>query len=105
MLYRVTFMERTDAAGRPSEFPPDYLAIDAADGVILEQTFVERSEPTAMHGDDRLGEDDDFLSVGSETWDYEVADSRQKEFLAAVQNSQVAIECIPLEESDTPGGP
>src|SRR6202035_4802952 len=28
MTYRVTFMERTNGAGQPSEFPPDYVAID-----------------------------------------------------------------------------
>jgi len=45
MRYRVTFMERTGGDGKPSEFPPDYVEIDAADGVILDQVFVERAEP------------------------------------------------------------
>ena len=94
--YRVTFMERTNAAGEPSEFPPDYVSIDLPDGVVLDRTFVERTEPAAEHAEERLGEDDDFLSVGSETWDYEVVESRQDEFLAAVKNSQLAMECIPL---------
>lgn len=37
MTYRVTFMERTNALGHPSEFPPDYVAIDLPDGVVLEK--------------------------------------------------------------------
>lgn len=91
-------MERTGANAQPSEIPTDYLAIQVADGVVLEKEFVERSEPLATHNQEGLEEDDDFLSIGSETWDYEVADGRQDEFQAAVKNSQMAIECIPLEE-------
>jgi hypothetical protein len=32
MRYRVTFMERTNAAGDPSEKPPGYVAIDLPAG-------------------------------------------------------------------------
>lgn len=91
-------MERTRANGEPSEFPPDYLEIDLLDGVVLDRTFVERSAPAALHSEETLEEDDSFLSVGSETWDYDVADNREDEFLAAVKNSQMGIECEPLGE-------
>jgi len=97
MTYRVTFMERTNGAGQPSEFPPDYVAIELPDGVVLDKTFVERDEPTAVHVEENLEEDDSFLSVGSETWDYEIADGREQEFLDAVKNSRMAMECLPLE--------
>jgi len=95
-------MERTDGAGEPSEVPPDYVAIDLPDGVVMDQRFVERTEPLAMHNQESFEEDDSFLSVGSETWDYDVKDGREDDFLAAVENSQIAIECIPLGDSDTP---
>ena len=97
MRFRVTFMERTNSAGEPSEFPPSYAEIDIPDGVVLDKSFVERSAPTAMHSEERLEEDDSFLSVGSETWDYEVADERKDEFLAALRNSRMTIECVPLD--------
>ena len=100
MRYRVTFMERTGRDGKPSEFPPDYVEIDVADGVVLDQTFVERDEPLSLHNQDALDEDDDFLSVGSESWDYEIASGREDEFMAALKNSQMAFECVPLD-----GGP
>jgi hypothetical protein len=90
-------MERTGADGEPSEFPPDYVAIDVPDGVISETTFVERTKPQAMHSEESLEEDDSFLSVGSETWDYEVCDDRKDEFPAALKNSQLAIDCEELE--------
>jgi hypothetical protein len=98
MKYRVTFMERTNARGEPSEFPPDYLEIQAADGVILDKAFVQRDEPLAMHNEESLEEQDDFLSIGSETWDYDVAPGREEEFLTAVLNSKMAMECMALEE-------
>lgn len=91
-------MERTRASGDPSEFPPDYLEIDLPDGVVLDRTFVERSAPSALHSEETLEEDDSFLSVGSETWDYDIAPSRKDEFLAAVRNSKMGIECEPLGE-------
>lgn len=98
MTYRVTFMERTGATGQPSEFPPGYVAIETGDGVVLDRTFVDRTEPEALHGEEALDEDDSFLSVGSETWDYEIAHGRQDEFLDALKNSQMAIECVPLDD-------
>ena len=104
MRYRVTFMERTDAGGNPSERPPDYVEIDLPDGVVLDKTFVERTEPQAEHVEDRLEEDDDFLSVGSETWDYEIADGRRDDFLAAVKNSSIAMECVSLDDEPSENG-
>jgi hypothetical protein len=103
MTYRVTFMERTNGLGEPTEFPPDYVAIDVADGVVLDSTFVDRTEPEAMHSEENLEEDDSFLSVGSETWDYEVADGRQEEFLNALKNSQMVFECVPIDNETDDG--
>lgn len=102
MTYRVTFMERTSGTGDPSEFPPDYVAVDLPDGVVLDKVFVERTEPLALHSEERLEEDDSFLSVGSETWDYEVAEGREDDFIAALQNSQMVMEYVPLDEETTP---
>jgi hypothetical protein len=97
MRFRVTFMERTDGSGNPSETPPDYVEIEAPDGVILDKVFVERDQPEAMHVEEKLEEDDSFMSIGAETWDYEIADGREQEFIDAVRNSQMAMECIPLD--------
>jgi len=97
MRYRVTFMERTNAHGERSENPLGYLDANLTDGVVLDATFVERDKPTAMHEEEKLGEDDDFLSVGSETWDYEIADKRKQEFIDALTNSQMVIDYEELE--------
>lgn len=102
MTYRVTFMERTGASGEPSENPTAYVAIDLAEGVVLEKEFVERTEPSAMHVEESLEEDDDFLSVGSETWDYTVAEGRDDDFIAALENSQMVMEYVKLDSEPSP---
>ena len=100
--FRVTFLERTGASGEPSERPTDYVAIDLADGVVRGKQFVERTAPAAKHSEDSLEEDDDFLSVGSETWDYEVAAGREEEFIAALMNSQMVMEYVRLDNEPSP---
>jgi len=97
--YRVTFMERTYRNGEPSENPTEYVTIDLPDGVVFDKQFVQRIEPDAMHSEEELEEDDSFLSVGSETWDYQVADSRVDDFIAALENSQMVMEYVRLDES------
>jgi hypothetical protein len=91
-------MERTGAIGEPSEAPTDYVAIDLPDGVVLEKLFIDRTAPDALHSEEALDEDDSFLGVGSETWDYEVADGREDEFIAALKNSQMVMEYVRLDE-------
>lgn len=92
-------MERTNANGEPSEDPRGYLEASLTNGVVLDATFIERAKPTALHVEDRLEEDDDFLSVGSETWEYDVADKRRQEFLDALRNSQMVIEFVEVGET------
>ena len=91
-------MERTNAAGVPSESPTGYVDIQVPDGVVVAKTFIERTEPSALHSEESLEEDDSFLSIGSETWDYEIADGRDDDFIAALQNSQMVMEYVPLDE-------
>ena len=78
--------------------PTDYVAIDLPDGVVLEKLFIDRRAPDALHSEEVLDEDDSFLSVGSETWDYEVAEGREDEFIAALKNSQMVMEYVRLDE-------
>ena len=101
MTYRVTFMERTNGKGVPSEFPPDYVEIELPDGVVLDKVFLDRDEPIAVHSEEALEEDDSFLSIGSETWDYEVADGREDDFLAALKNSRMVMDYVRLDTAPT----
>lgn len=100
MRYRVVFMERVDAEANPSEKPTEYVEIQAADGVVLDQVFVERLEPPSLHGQDVMDEDDSFNSIGTEVWEYEVAEGREREFIDALKNSQMVIEFQEFDDVD-----
>ena len=97
MKYRVAFMERTDAAGNKTENPTGYVAIDLADGVVLDCAFIERIEPYALHGQDVMEEDDNFESVAAEVWEYDVADGRDQDFIDALKNSKMVMEYEALD--------
>ena len=96
MRYRVTYRKRFTREGGEADAPQTFLNV--ADGVILDSEFVERIEPPSLHGEDAMEEDDDFLSLGSEIWEYEVADGRDQEFKDAVLNSQMAMELERVED-------
>ena len=99
MRFRVTFKERTNAGGQPSEVPSDALEAQAPEGVILDKSFLSRDEPAGLHNEETIQEDDGFLSVVPETWEYTIADGREREFLDAVKIAGVALACVPLDES------
>ena len=59
--------------------------------------------PAAAVMADRLVEVSDFLSVGTETWDYEIDEDREEEFLAVVRKAHIALECVPLGDDPVSG--
>lgn len=100
MKYRVVFKERTDGDGNPSENPPDYVELDLLDGVVLDQLFIERIEPGGIHSQETMDEDDSFISVGTEIWEYDIADGRDQEFIDALKNSRMVIEYEQIDDID-----
>lgn len=102
MTYRITFKERTNAAGEPTQAPSAALDAQTPEGVILDKSFLSRDEPLALHNEENLEEDDSFLSVGSETWDYEIVDGKETEFLDAVKTSEVTLECFRIDDRTGP---
>lgn len=95
-------MERTDVVGNPTENPPEFVDPELTDGVVLDATFVERFEPESLHVQEVMDEDDSFLSVGSEIWEYDVVEGREREFVDALRNSQMVIDYQALDDSATP---
>jgi hypothetical protein len=91
-------MERTDAEGKNTENPPEFVDLDLLDGVVEDQAFVERIEPDALHVQEVMDEDDDFQSIGTEVWEYEIADGRDQEFIDALKNSKMVIEYEPMDD-------
>ena len=96
MTYRVTFRKRFDAGGEESDRPETF--VQAADGVVLNAVKAEVIDPPAMHSQEVLDEDDNFESLGTESWEYEVADDRQDEFITALENSRMVIDYEPLDQ-------
>jgi hypothetical protein len=95
MKYRVAFMERTDGEGNRSEVPTEYVELDLVDGVVIDQNFVERIEPDALHGIEQMEEDDSFESIGTEVWE-----GRDQEFVDALKNSGLVMEYDVIDDVD-----
>ena len=96
MRYRVTYRKRFNREGGEADAPQTFLSV--ADGVVVDSEFVERFEPPSLHVEGDMEEDDDFLSLGSEIWEYDVADGRDQEFKDAVLNSGMAMELERVED-------
>ena len=102
MRYQVTYKDQTDASGQPLTAPAGRAEVEFPDGIVLDKAFIERTPPDALHSEETLEEDDDFLSLGFEVWEYEIADGRQDEFVNALSNSQMVIDYQTLDEEPTP---
>ena len=100
MRYRVVFRERTDAEGLPTEEPAEFLNAQLSDGIVLDATIVERGLPPGLHTSS-MEEDDNFLSIETEAWDYDVANDRKDEFIDALKNSEMVVEYEALGDEDS----
>jgi hypothetical protein len=104
MKYLITFKKRFTETGEEGDDPSDLVS--PADGVILDKVFVERSEPPNRHVTEdanESGEDDGFLTFGTESWIYEIDDSRTDEFLHELRNSRLVLEFQEMEDEELIG--
>jgi hypothetical protein len=98
MKYKVTYRKRFTPEGEPADDPSSL--VDPEDGVILDREFVEIIEPAGLGVAEDLNEgsgseesnDNGFLAFGSETWVYDVAEGREKEFTDALAESRVVLD-------------
>ena len=102
MKYRVVFRERSDRMGDRADNPPSFLEPELDDDTVLDAVFVGRTQPDALHSSDRIEEDDEFLSLGAEIWEYDVAEGKDEDFQAALRNSEMVMEFEPLETDSEP---
>jgi hypothetical protein len=103
MKYRVVFHGRSDERGERADNPPSFLDPELEDDIVLDAEFVGRLDPDALHSSDRMEEDDAFLSISDEIWEYDVAEGRDQDFKDALANSGMVIEFEPLESSNELG--
>jgi hypothetical protein len=103
MKYRVVFRERTNRSGERADNPPSFLEPELDDETVLDAVFVGRTDPDDLHSSDVAEEDDDFLSLSSEIWEYDVAEGKDEDFKAALRNSEMVMEFEPIESDDELG--
>ncbi len=103
MKYRVVFRERTNEEGEKADDPPSFLEPELTDDIVLDSRFVGRLQPDALHSSDRMEEDDAYMAVTAEIWEYDIADGREQDFIDALENSGMVMEFDPLESSDELG--
>lgn len=103
MKYRVVFRERNSSAGEPTEDPPSFLDPELDDETVIDAAFITRNDPDANHTADSLEEDDAFLSLGTEVWEYDVAEGKDQDFKDALLNSGMVVEFEALGDSDDVG--
>ncbi len=103
MKYRVVFRERSNEQGEKADDPAGFLDAELPEGTVLDSRFVGRTRPDAQHSSDVLEEDDAFLGISSEIWEFDVGDGKDQDFKDALQNSGVVMEFEPLESADELG--
>ena len=103
MKYKVVFRERSDEAGEKADDPASFLDTQLDDETVLDAVLVGRNSPDGLHSSDAMEEDDSFLSLGSEVWEYDVAEGKDQEFKDALRNSGMVMEFEPLESSSELG--
>ena len=103
MKYRVVFRERSNQEGEKAENQSAFLDTQLDVETVIDAVFIGRNELEALHSSDRIEEDDGFLGLTTEIWEYDVADGKDNDFKAALQNSGMVIEFEPLESSEELG--
>jgi hypothetical protein len=92
MRYRVVFRERGTSGRRTTENPVAFLQANRAEDIVREAEFVLRQDPERRASGERPADDEDFGALGTQTWEYEVAEGRDQEFKDALLNSGSLVE-------------
>lgn len=100
MRYRVVFRERASSRGSTAENPVGFLEGDLSDAVVRESTFVLRKAPELKKSTDPIEDDEAFRHLGTEIWEYDVAEGKDQEFKDALLNSGSIIEFAPISSRE-----
>ena len=100
MRYKVTFRKRFSPEGEPADDPKSLVSVE--DGVVEDAEMVEIVEPAGLGVAEDLNEgsgsqesnDNGFLNLGSETWVFDIAEGREKEFTDALVESRVVLDYV-----------
>ena len=96
MRYRVVFRERVSGREGALENPVAFLQANRSDEIVRQAVFVLRKDPDVRSSTDPLPADEEFLGLGTQTWEYEVAEGKDQEFKDALLNSGSIVEFTPI---------
>ena len=96
MTYKVIFRKRFNDQSEEADRPETFVRV--MDGVVQSATKTEVIDPPALHSQDSLDEDDNFESLGTETWEYQIVDGREREFVDALENSRMVLQYETIDE-------
>lgn len=100
MKYRVVFRERAGASRGVAQNPIAFLQGSLPDSVVRDSKFVLRNDPEFKNSSDHSEDDTEFRHLGTEVWEYEVADGRDQDFKDALLNSGSIIEFAPITQAE-----
>jgi len=100
MNYRVVFRERRSEKATGGANPVAFLQGSLSDNVVRNSSFVARNGPEAKTTSDPVEADEELSGLGTETWEYEVAEGKDQEFKDALLNSGSMIEFTPIRMVD-----
>jgi len=98
MKYRVVFRERAGANRGVAQNPIGFLQGNLSDSIVRNSRFVVRRDPEFKHTSDQSDDDVEFRHLGTEVWEYDVAEGRDQEFKDALLNSGSIIEFVPIAQ-------
>jgi len=100
MNYRVVFRERRSEKATGAANPVGFLQGSLSDNVVRKSSFVARKGPEVKSSSDPVEADEELSGLGTETWEYEVAEGKDQEFKDALLNSGSMIEFTPIRMVD-----
>jgi hypothetical protein len=92
MKYRVVFRERGRSGRATAENPVAFLQGNRAEDIVRRAVFVFRRDPEPTAPAEPLIHDEEFAALGTQTWEYEVAEGKDQEFKDALLNSGSLVE-------------
>jgi hypothetical protein len=104
MRYKVTFRKRFSPEGEGADDPKSLVSVE--DEVVEDSELVEIIEPQGLGVAEDLNEgtgsqesnDNGFLNLGSETWVFDIAEGREKEFTDALVESGVVLDFVEVPD-------
>jgi hypothetical protein len=100
MKYRVVFRERVGNDRSSGRNPVEFLQNNSFGSVIRSSRFVLRNDPEFKPVSDSPEDNLEFQHLGTEVWEYDVAEGRDQEFKDALLNSGSFVEFAPILQSE-----